>query len=255
MGVNLAVPLRSRVWYHSRGPGFHLMWLSRVTRKAGLLDCSDADVFSSTGGAANWHACLHRSCHSLRINYGIDTPAYGLISYMCPMCNAIYDPLSFGSHIKQWYCQLWPIIIKKKKKESSLLFTLLTCVRSWKSVTKDTDISTNTPSQVLIPATRRLNPPLSLKWWFPQLILQLSSEHIGLWTTIKNLQRTSRGTRATLLAEYDQHYHESYQYHSTHGRFNKVGSWNKVEKINKWIYRKHKYRILKHLSVKVSTIF
>lgn len=104
MGVNLAVPQRSRVWYHSRGPGFHLMWLSRVTRKAGLLDCSDADVFSSTGGVADWHACLHRSCHSLRINYGIDTPAYGLIGYMCPMCSIIYDPLSFGSHIKQWYC-------------------------------------------------------------------------------------------------------------------------------------------------------
>lgn len=173
MGVNLAVPQRSRVWYHSRGPGFHLMWLSRVTRKAGLLDCSDADVFSSTGGVADWHACLHRSCHSLRINYGIDTPAYGLISYMCPMCSAIYDPLSFGSHIKQWYCHSgqW-----KKIKKSRV---------SWKFVTKDNNILTNTPSQVLIPATRRLNPPLSLKWWFPQLILQLSSEHIGLWTTIK----------------------------------------------------------------------
>lgn len=157
MGVNLAVPQRSRVWYHSRGPGFHLMWLSRVTRKAGLLDCSDADVFSSTGGVADWHACLHRSCHSLRINYGIDTPAYGLIGYMCPMCSVIYDPLSFGSHIKQWYCHSG----------------------QWKK-TKN-----NTPSQVLIPATRRLNPSLSLKWWFPQLILQLSSEHIGLWTTIK----------------------------------------------------------------------
>lgn len=25
MGVNLSVPQRSRVWYHSRHPGFHLM--------------------------------------------------------------------------------------------------------------------------------------------------------------------------------------------------------------------------------------